>query len=202
MAVGRFWPASKCKHGPSPRDFHHFSVASHWDAHPKLLNWLQVAFNSLKKGETATLSSRISTIIPGCKSHRLPVHFELAARRALRHSPLRLGLGGSGSHGLQGPGRDFWGSSPTILLDKISSRFIKRSDSPSKMRSTGIPDLSPRKKPHPIHCCTQNPFENASYNRSLALNQQINLAGSYHATLSSELNYRIQPTLDLPYYQN
>lgn len=96
---------------------------------------------------------------------RLPVHFELAARRALRHSPLRLGLSDLRavfSHGLHGlfrvtpPGHhskpgisgDFWGSSPTILLDKIPSRFIKRSDSPSKIRSTGIPDLSyPQKKP-------------------------------------------------------
>ena len=35
----------------------------------------------------------------------------------------------------------FWDSQPTIRLDKISSKCIKRSDSPSSIRSTGTPDL-------------------------------------------------------------
>lgn len=51
---------------------------------------------------------------------------------------------------------------PTIRFDKISSRCIKRSDSPSSIRSTGTPDLrnvenvhgrKPMKKTHVVSWC-------------------------------------------------
>jgi hypothetical protein len=108
---------------------------------------------------------------------RLPVHFELAARRALRHSPLRLGLSDLRavfSHGLHGlfrvtpPGHH---SKPGISGDPVRRSSWTRSppgSSSDRIRLQKFDPLefltlvthkkSPVAPPKPIFSSTQNPF--------------------------------------------